>query len=136
MSRPHLLSPDLRPVSISSTRCGLRLPRPPLLRSPRSMDGPRVATIEFPARRRSPRPWTVPSPPSRRRSPAPSRPAVEDQHHRRRLLAACPTSSPPSQLGPGFLAVHRITNLIDLKRRLGIGRRCCWYFHPTIAELE
>ncbi|KQK12662.1 hypothetical protein BRADI_1g05206v3 [Brachypodium distachyon] len=35
-------------------------------------------------------------------------------------VAACPASSTPSQPGPGFLAVHPITNLIDLKRRLGL----------------
>ncbi|CAN4124164.1 unnamed protein product [Withania somnifera] len=31
-----------------------------------------------------------------------------------------------------YEAVHPISNLIDLKRRLGIGRRCFGYFHPTI----
>uniref|UniRef100_A0A0D9XRA5 Malonyl-CoA decarboxylase C-terminal domain-containing protein n=1 Tax=Leersia perrieri TaxID=77586 RepID=A0A0D9XRA5_9ORYZ len=29
-------------------------------------------------------------------------------------------------------AVHPIRNLIDLKRRLGVGRRCFGYFHPAI----
>jgi len=31
-----------------------------------------------------------------------------------------------------FQAVHPIRNLIDLKRRLGVGRRCFGYFHPAI----
>lgn len=31
-----------------------------------------------------------------------------------------------------YEAVHPIRNLIDLKRRLGIGRRCFGYFHPAI----
>ncbi|XP_055805078.1 uncharacterized protein LOC129873911 isoform X3 [Solanum dulcamara] len=31
-----------------------------------------------------------------------------------------------------YEAVHPISNLIDLKRRLGIGRRCFGYFHPAI----
>jgi hypothetical protein len=29
-------------------------------------------------------------------------------------------------------AVHPISNLYDLKRRLGSGRRCFGYFHPSI----
>lgn len=28
--------------------------------------------------------------------------------------------------------MHPISNLIDLKRRLGIGRRCFGYIHPAI----
>ncbi|KAL6655634.1 hypothetical protein ACP70R_006460 [Stipagrostis hirtigluma subsp. patula] len=31
-----------------------------------------------------------------------------------------------------YEAVHPIRNLIDLKRRLGVGRRCFGYFHPAI----
>ncbi|RID70721.1 hypothetical protein BRARA_C02720 [Brassica rapa] len=31
-----------------------------------------------------------------------------------------------------YEAVHPISNLLDLKRRLGIGRRCFGYFHPSI----
>ncbi|KAM5588791.1 hypothetical protein ABKV19_006980 [Rosa sericea] len=31
-----------------------------------------------------------------------------------------------------YEAVHPISNLIDLKRRLGVGRRCFGYFHPAI----
>ncbi|KAG0562729.1 hypothetical protein KC19_9G167800 [Ceratodon purpureus] len=31
-----------------------------------------------------------------------------------------------------YEAVHPITNLYDLKRRLGIGRRCFGYFHPAM----
>ncbi|KAL3688176.1 hypothetical protein R1sor_014485 [Riccia sorocarpa] len=31
-----------------------------------------------------------------------------------------------------FEAVHPVTNLYDLKRRLGVGRRCYGYFHPAI----
>lgn len=31
-----------------------------------------------------------------------------------------------------FEAVHPISNLIDLKRRLGVGRRCFGYLHPAI----
>ncbi|CAH1439955.1 unnamed protein product [Lactuca virosa] len=31
-----------------------------------------------------------------------------------------------------YEAVHPISNLIDLKRRLGIGRRCFGYIHPAI----
>ncbi|KAL2630264.1 hypothetical protein R1flu_014950 [Riccia fluitans] len=31
-----------------------------------------------------------------------------------------------------YEAVHPISNLYDLKRRLGVGRRCYGYFHPTI----
>ncbi|VVB07777.1 unnamed protein product [Arabis nemorensis] len=31
-----------------------------------------------------------------------------------------------------YEAVHPISNLLDLKRRLGIGRRCFGYFHPAI----
>ncbi|KAF9587559.1 hypothetical protein IFM89_004017, partial [Coptis chinensis] len=31
-----------------------------------------------------------------------------------------------------YEAVHPISNLIDLKRRLGIGRRCFGYLHPAI----
>ncbi|PON52145.1 Malonyl-CoA decarboxylase [Parasponia andersonii] len=31
-----------------------------------------------------------------------------------------------------FEAVHPISNLIDLKRRLGVGRRCFGYFHSAI----
>lgn len=30
------------------------------------------------------------------------------------------------------MAVHPISNLIDLKRRLGVGRRCFGYMHPAI----
>ncbi|KVI01104.1 Malonyl-CoA decarboxylase [Cynara cardunculus var. scolymus] len=33
-----------------------------------------------------------------------------------------------------YEAVHPISNLIDLKRRLGIGRRCFGYIHPAIPE--
>ena len=29
-------------------------------------------------------------------------------------------------------AVHPVSNLYDLKRRLGVGRRCYGYFHPAI----
>lgn len=29
-------------------------------------------------------------------------------------------------------AVHPISNLLDLKRRLGVGRRCFGYLHPAI----
>ena len=28
--------------------------------------------------------------------------------------------------------MHPISNLIDLKRRLGVGRRCFGYLHPAI----
>ncbi|XP_017215188.1 uncharacterized protein LOC108193164 [Daucus carota subsp. sativus] len=31
-----------------------------------------------------------------------------------------------------YEAVHPISNLLDLKRRLGVGRRCFGYLHPTI----
>ncbi|XP_038688502.1 malonyl-CoA decarboxylase, mitochondrial isoform X1 [Tripterygium wilfordii] len=31
-----------------------------------------------------------------------------------------------------YEAVHPISNLLDLKRRLGVGRRCFGYFHPAI----
>lgn len=31
-----------------------------------------------------------------------------------------------------YEAVHPISNLIDLKKRLGIGRRCFEYFYPAI----
>lgn len=31
-----------------------------------------------------------------------------------------------------YEAVHPISNLIDLKRRLGVGRRCFGYLHPAI----
>ncbi|OAO97105.1 hypothetical protein AXX17_AT4G06120 [Arabidopsis thaliana] len=31
-----------------------------------------------------------------------------------------------------YEAVHPISNLLDLKRRLGIGRRCFGYFHPSV----
>ncbi|XP_010422262.1 PREDICTED: malonyl-CoA decarboxylase, mitochondrial-like [Camelina sativa] len=31
-----------------------------------------------------------------------------------------------------YEAVHPISNLLDLKRRLGTGRRCFGYFHPSI----
>ncbi|XP_050368149.1 uncharacterized protein LOC126786381 [Argentina anserina] len=31
-----------------------------------------------------------------------------------------------------YEAVHPISNLIDLKRRLGVGRQCFGYFHPAI----
>ncbi|BBN08147.1 malonyl-CoA decarboxylase [Marchantia polymorpha subsp. ruderalis] len=31
-----------------------------------------------------------------------------------------------------YEAVHPISNLYDLKRRLGVGRRCYGYFHPAI----
>lgn len=31
-----------------------------------------------------------------------------------------------------YEAVHPISNLLDLKRRLGVGRRCFGYFHPSI----
>ncbi|KAL7103052.1 hypothetical protein ACP275_08G156700 [Erythranthe tilingii] len=33
-----------------------------------------------------------------------------------------------------YEAVHPISNLLDLKRRLGIGRRCFGYLHPAIPE--
>ncbi|KAG5620700.1 hypothetical protein H5410_005918 [Solanum commersonii] len=33
-----------------------------------------------------------------------------------------------------YEAVHPISNLIDLKRRLGIGHRCFGYFHPAIPD--
>ncbi|KAG4914968.1 hypothetical protein JHK87_052525 [Glycine soja] len=32
-------------------------------------------------------------------------------------------------------AVHPISNLLDLKRRLGIARRCFGYLHPAIPDL-
>ncbi|KAJ7517972.1 hypothetical protein O6H91_21G048500 [Diphasiastrum complanatum] len=32
----------------------------------------------------------------------------------------------------GYEAVHPISNLYDLKRRLGVGRRCYGYFHPAM----
>ncbi|KAJ6397179.1 hypothetical protein OIU77_022093 [Salix suchowensis] len=35
-------------------------------------------------------------------------------------------------LKPTYNAVHPISNLLDLKRRLGVGRRCFGYFHPAI----
>ncbi|KAF5180994.1 Malonyl-coa decarboxylase [Thalictrum thalictroides] len=31
-----------------------------------------------------------------------------------------------------YEAVHPISNILDLKRRLGVGRRCFGYFHPAI----
>ncbi|XP_015885239.3 uncharacterized protein LOC107420719 [Ziziphus jujuba] len=33
-----------------------------------------------------------------------------------------------------YEAVHPISNLIDLKRRLGVGRRCFGYLHPAIPD--
>lgn len=33
-------------------------------------------------------------------------------------------------------AVHPISNLLDLKRRLGVGRRCFGYLHPAIPGLH
>ncbi|KAG6552714.1 hypothetical protein Mapa_005661 [Marchantia paleacea] len=35
-----------------------------------------------------------------------------------------------------YEAVHPISNLYDLKRRLGVGRRCYGYFHPAIPGFD
>ncbi|CAL9015070.1 unnamed protein product, partial [Prunus brigantina] len=34
-----------------------------------------------------------------------------------------------------YEAVHPISNLIDLKRRLGLGRRCFGYLNPAIPGI-
>lgn len=45
---------------------------------------------------------------------------------------AIPWNKVSSSLDVIVQAVHPISNLIDLKRRLGVGRRCFGYLHPAV----